>query len=256
MITGDTAGRSVLVTGAGSGIGEACVRRFVAHGRPVVAFDLNVDALTDIAPDSQVLLCRGDVRSAADLTAAVSAGIARFGDFGAVVCNAGIHRSNSILDITDHELQNMLDINVIGTVRTLRAVLPSIIDSGGGSVVLNVSDQWFVGKSNSFGYGLTKGALGQMTRQLAVDLAAKGVRVNAVCPGTIHTPLVDRALQRASERTGLSLDELWCQERADFPIGRVGEPDEVASLIEWLCGPDSGFCTGGHFPIDGGLTAR
>ena len=131
-----------------------------------------------------------------------------------------------------------------------------MIASGGGTVVINASDQWFVGKSESFAYGLTKGALGQITRSLAVDLAQYGVRVNAVCAGTIDTPLVDNVFRCLSDKTGKSVEEYRREEDALFPLGRMGRADEVAQVIYFLASDASSFVTGSHYLVDGGLVAK
>ena len=138
---------------------------------------------------------------------------------------------------------------------TLREAIPHIIEAGGGSVVINCSDQWFVGKAHSFAYGLTKGALGQITRSLSVDLGPEGVRVNAICPGTIHTPLVDNLFEKSSLRDNRPVEELWKEENSLYARGSVGTPDEVAELVYFLASEKSSFCTGGHYLIDGGLVA-
>lgn len=203
-----------------------------------------------------VMFVEADTRNREALTEAVQAGTGRFGPLSAVFANAGIHRSNTLLDISDAELHTMVDINIFGTINTLQAALPGIIETGGGAVVINCSDQWFVGKAHSFGYGLTKGALGQITRSLSIDLGPKKVRVNAICAGTIHTPLVDRIFERCSQAEGRPVEEFWAEENALFAGGRVGTPEEVARMVWFLATPESSFCTGGHFPIDGGLSAR
>lgn len=143
-----------------------------------------------------------------------------------VFANAGIHRSNTLLDVADEQMDLMIQTNIYGTVNTLREAVPEIIRTGKGSVVINASDQWFVGKPNSFVYGLTKGALGQITRSLSIDLAKYNIRVNAVCAGTTRTPLVDNLFK------------------------------EFAELVYFLAGDSASFCTGGHYLVDGGLVAK
>jgi len=126
--------------------------------------------------------------------------------------------------------------------------VPAILASGGGTVVINASDQSTVGKRASFAYGMTKGALGQIAKSLSLDLLPKGIRVNAVCPGTVHTPLVDRLFNEVSERTGESVDSMWQAENADYARGRAGDPDEVAELVHFLASDRSSFCSGGSLP--------
>ena len=180
----------------------------------------------------------------------------RFGALNSVFANAGIHRRDTLLDVSDEELHLVIDTNIYGTIDTLREAVPQLIKAGGGSVVINCSDQWFVGKAHTFAYGLTKGALGQMTRSLAIDLGPKNIRVNAICPGTIHTPLVDRLFEKFSAIDGKSIEQYWEEENALFARGEAGKPEEVANLVYFLASDQSSFCTGGHYLIDGGLVAR
>ncbi len=249
----------IFITGGATGIGAATVRLFIARGWNVVFMDIDHDEalrLTDaVAAPDRVVFTEGNTRSRADIEAAVNAAVERWGRVDSVFANAGIHRRNTLLDITDEELDLMIDTNIRGTVNTLRAAVPRIIASGGGTVVINVSDQWYVGKPHSFGYGLTKGALGQITRSLALDLGPEGVRVNAVCAGTVRTPLVDNLFKKYEAEGRGTAREFWDEENALYMRGRVGEPDEIARLVYFLASDESSFCTGGHFLADGGLVA-
>ena len=179
-----------------------------------------------------------------------------FGAINAVFANAGIHRKNTLLDISDEELRLMLDINVIGAVNTLRATVPHMAGNGGGAVVVNASDQVFIGKGASFGYGLTKGALAQLVKSCAIDFAPLGVRINAICPGTIHTPLVDKIFNHLSARTGVPVEEYLKEEADLFAAKRMGTPEEVAEMVWFLCSDAASFCTGANYLIDGGLVNR
>jgi len=249
--------KTVFITGGAAGIGAATVRKFATEGWNVVFMDL--DETGGRALESEVhgaVFVKGDTKSRADIAAAVEKAKSCFGSLDSVFANAGIHRKNTLLDISDEELDLVIQTNLYGTINTLRAAVPEIIASGGGSVVLMASDQSFIGKTASFAYGLTKGAIGQMTKSLALDLAGKGVQVNAVCPGTVRTPLVETLFGRLSARTGKPVEEYFTEEGDLFPIGRIGYPEEVAELVFFLASGKAPFITGALMPIDGGLTAQ
>lgn len=248
----------VYITGGASGIGAAAVVLFAERGWKVTFSDINKDLGEQLSQKlgDNVLFVEADTRSRAEIKNAIAQGIEKFGPLGSVFANAGIHRANTLLDVSDEELKTMIDINIYGTVHTLQAAVPHIIDAGGGSVVINCSDQWFVGKPHSFGYGLTKGALGQITRSLSIDLGKDNVRVNAICAGTIHTPLVDNLFDKFSKIEDKKIEEYWEEENALYARGTVGTPEEVAELVYFLASDASSFCTGGHYLIDGGLVAR
>lgn len=252
--------KTVFITGGSTGIGAASVVKFIKEGWNVAFMDINVPAAKVLqkvinAPE-KLLFCKGNTRNRDDIRRAVEATVNRFSRLHSVVANAGIHRCNTLLDITDEELDLMVQTNIYGTVNTLREAVPYIIESEKGSVVINTSDQWFVGKPNSFAYGMTKGALGQITRSLAIDLGPKGIRVNAVCAGTIRTPLVDNLFQSFAEVNSCSIEDYWLAENALYARGSAGEPAEVAEMIYFLASDASSFCTGGHYLVDGGLVAR
>lgn len=252
--------KTIFITGGATGIGAASVRKFIAEGWQVGFMDINVDEamkLTDDIDDNdRLLFVEGNTRNREYIHRAVSATVKKFGQLDSVFANAGIHRRDTLLDISDEELDLVIDTNIYGTVNTLREAVPYIIKAGGGSVVINASDQWYIGKAHSFAYGLTKGALGQITRSLSIDLGEYGIRVNAICPGTIHTPLVDNLFEKFSKIENKPVEEYWAEENALFSRGKVGTPDEVAELVYFLASDKSSFCTGGHYLIDGGLVAR
>lgn len=251
---------TIFITGGATGIGASSVIKFIDEGWNVAFMDIDSDAagklVEEIAAHDRLLFIEGNTRSREDIHRAVEATVARFGGLSSVFANAGIHQRNTILDITDEELDRVISTNIYGTVNTLREAIPHLIANKGGSIVINCSDQWFVGKAHTFGYGLTKGALGQITRSLSIDLGEYGIRVNAVCPGTIHTPLVDRLFERFSAIDHKSIEEYWEEENSLFARGSAGKPEEVAELVYFLASDKSAFCTGGHYLIDGGLVAR
>lgn len=251
--------KTVFITGGASGIGAACVRKFAAEGWNVAFMDLDCEMgrklVEELGAGERLLFRVGDTRSRTDIAAILSEAAERFGSIDSVFANAGIHQSNTLLSVSDDELKRIIDINIYGTVRTLQETVPYIIRAGGGSIVINVSDQWFVGKAHSFAYGLTKGALGQITRSLSIDLAEYGIRVNALCAGTIHTPMVDKIFDRASASSGRTVDDLWAEENSLFARGKVGTPQEASEVVYFLASDASSFCTGAHFLADGGLVA-
>lgn len=250
--------KTILITGASTGIGAATVRRFIAGGWCVAMVDINDEAGEALSEATGPFSAyfHADTRNADEVNAAVAAAKERFGTIDSVFANAGIHRRNSLLSTSDEEFDLVVKTNIYGTYNTLRAAVPAIIDAGGGSVVICASDQSFIGKGNSFAYGLTKGAMGQITKSLAIDLAPKGVRVNAVCPGTVATPLVDKLFHNIEAQGGPSAKELYEMEKDDFLLHRIAQPEEVAEAVFFLATDASSFCTGSLLPVDGGITAR
>lgn len=253
--------KSVFITGGASGIGAAAVRRFAAEGWHVTFMDIDARAARELIAGVEgpepVCFAEGSTRSRADIESALELAADEAGGVDAVFANAGIHRKNTIINITPDELSELIQTNIIGTVNTLQASIPYLANAAdGGAVVINASDQCFIGKGGNCGYGLTKGALGQLTRSAAIDLAHLGIRVNAVCPSTIDTPLVERCFDYVASRSGrVTADELRRDEDALFLRGRMGTADEVAAMVCFLASGQASFCTGGLYPVDGGLTA-
>ena len=251
---------TIFITGGSTGIGAASVRKFIQEGWNVGFMDINVAEAQRLEQSLNVperlLFVEGNTRVRDDIHRAVEAVVARFGALNSVFANAGIHRCNTLLDIADEELDLMIQTNIYGTVNTLREAVPELVKAGGGSVVINCSDQWFVGKAHSFAYGMTKGALGQITRSLSIDLGPKNIRVNAVCAGTIRTPLVDNLFKNFAEVNHCSMEDYWKAENQLYARGSAGQPEEVANLVFFLASDASSFCTGGHYLIDGGLVAK
>lgn len=252
--------KTIFITGGSTGIGAASVKKFINQGWNVGFMDLNEEdahkLVNDLNCPERLLFVKGNTRERKEIHNAVEQVVNQFKHLDAVFANAGIHRSNTLLDISDEELDLMIHTNIYGTVNTLREAVPHLVENGGGAVVINASDQWFVGKAHSFAYGLTKGAVGQITRSLSIDLGPKNIRVNAICAGTIQTPLVDKLFEKFAEVNNCSVEDYWKEENALYARGKVGQPEEVAEMVYFLASDASSFCTGGHYLIDGGLVAK
>ncbi|MFO1350892.1 MAG: SDR family NAD(P)-dependent oxidoreductase [Gammaproteobacteria bacterium] len=250
--------RVAFITGGATGIGRATVEKFAREGVQVGFLDRNepagAAAVAQLGAE-RVLFVAGDVSRRADVAKAIDRTAARFGGIDVLFPCAGIHRVNTVLDITEEDWDLVMNINLKGTLYVLMEGVPKLVAGGGGAVVLMASDQALVGKRGSFAYGASKGAVGQMTKSLAQDLGDKNIRVNAVCPGTIRTPLAEAAFDTFAARLGVPSAQLWEQEAQHYPLGKVGTPAEVAELVYFLASAKASFMTGGLYPIEGGLTA-
>jgi NAD(P)-dependent dehydrogenase (short-subunit alcohol dehydrogenase family) len=233
-------GRRALVTGAGSGIGAAVARRLAEEGAELLLADTAGDRVRDVAGElgEAVRWVQLDVRDEDAVRAAT-------GDLDVLVNVAGIGSTTSAPDTPLDVWEDVFAVNARGTFLCCKHAIPGMAARGGGSIVNVASVAALVGLRNRAAYSASKGAVVALTRALAVDHVADGIRVNAVCPGTVDSPWVRRLV----EESGESLDAL----RARQPLGRLGTTEEVAEAVEYLLTAE--FATGTVLVVDGGLTA-
>lgn len=251
----DLSGKVAVVTGAASGIGEAVVRVYLAHGARVVGVDADVrlpSVFADLGPSAGALRCVvGDVSRGETAEAYVREALDAFGRIDVMVNNAGVSIVKPIADHTPEEWERVMGVNVTSLYWSARAVVPVMKRQGGGLFLNTGSISSVVGIATQGAYGPSKGAVIQVTRQMAVEYAADGIRCNAVCPGTVDTPM----LRRAADDSGDPAAFLHGLEAA-HPIGRIASADEVAKFFLFLASDDARFFTGAVLMIDGGFTAR
>ncbi|MFJ3768133.1 SDR family NAD(P)-dependent oxidoreductase [Streptomyces sp. NPDC004288] len=243
-------GRVVLVTGAARGQGEQEARLFAAEGARVVLGDVLDDAGEALAKElgaDRAAYVHLDVTSEDDWTAAVAAATERFGRIDGLVNNAGILRFNELVSTPLEEFRAIVSVNQTGCFLGIRAVAPEIAAAGGGTIVNTASYTGITGMAGVGAYAATKHAVLGLTRVAALELAGKGIRVNAVCPGAIDT-----AMSNPEGVDPAATAELY---RKLVPLGRIGRPEEVAALALFLTGEDSAYITGQPFVIDGGWLA-
>ncbi len=235
MTTMSFSGKRALVTGAGSGIGAAVARRLAADGATVIVADLSPHAVADELGAQAVEL---DVRDETQVSAVMN-------DLDVLVNVAGIGSTTNAPETPLEVWENVFAVNARGTFLCCKHAIPGMAARGGGSIVNMASVAALVGLRNRAAYCASKGAVVSLTRALAVDHVSEGIRVNAVCPGTVDSPWVRRLVEDAGE----SLDAL----RARQPLGRLGTPEEIAAAVAYLASAE--FVTGSVLTIDGGLSA-
>jgi NAD(P)-dependent dehydrogenase (short-subunit alcohol dehydrogenase family) len=170
--------------------------------------------------------------------------------------NAGIHLFANIEQTTDEQFDNIVATNIAGTFFTVRSVLPIMKKQQYGSIVLMGSDQTISGKASSSIYGMTKGAIGQLTKSTAIDYAPYNIRVNCICPGTIDTPLLHKAVDVYVNLTSAKKEDVYKDLDKIQPMGRVGKPEEIAEAVAFLLSDDNSFMTGSLVSVDGGYVCQ
>ena len=237
-----------VITGASTGIGKAT--RDLLTDRGAIGYNLDIND----TGDPHFIKC--DVRSKEDIKNALAKVHGKEKRIDMLFANAGIHLFATMEETTDEEFENLLAINLRGTFYTVKYVLPYMKAQGKGSILLMGSDQSSVGKASSSVYGMTKGAIAQLTKSTAIDYAKFGVRVNCICPGTINTPLLHKAVDHFSKITGTGQADVYKSLDGVQPWGRIGLPEEIAATAAFLLSDESSFTTGALFPVDGGYIAQ
>jgi 2-keto-3-deoxy-L-fuconate dehydrogenase len=237
-------GKSVLVTAAAQGIGNAIATLFAKAGAKVLATDVNEALLKEIDGKDGIRTLKLNVLD----DAAVKALVAENGPFDVLVNSAGVVHNGTIMDMPDKDLEFAFDLNVKSMIRTIRAVLPSMLEKGDGAIVNIASVASSIkGVPNRFAYGVTKAAVLGLTKSVAADYVSKGIRINAICPGTVESPSLQDRLRAQGD-----YDAARAAFIARQPIGRIGTPEEIADLALYLA--TATYTTGQCYAIDGGWT--
>jgi NAD(P)-dependent dehydrogenase (short-subunit alcohol dehydrogenase family) len=257
-MTGRLEGKVAAITGAGSGIGRATALLFAGEGASVSVIDLNGVAAKETveqieAAGGRALALTADIVSAAQVASAFEHLVDEFGKVDVLYNNAGINSSGSVLTATEDDWDRCMAINVKGTFLCSQAAGALMAAAGSGSIINQGSVAALVGIANFASYCASKGAVVALTRSMSVDLAPQGVRVNAICPGTVFTTLMEPML---IARGGGDLDKGLAMTVSKYPIGRLGTPAEIAQVALFLAGDESSFVTGSVITADGGMTSQ
>jgi NAD(P)-dependent dehydrogenase (short-subunit alcohol dehydrogenase family) len=250
-------GKVVIVTGAASGIGEAIVREFLAaEAGGVVAVDINPDLAAIFYEEKnhykeKLQLFVGDVSLESTAAAYTKLAIDHFGKIDVMINNAAVSVVKSVIEHTPEEWDRVMNVNVKSIYLSARCVVPVMRRRGGGVFLNSGSISGVVGIHTQGAYAPSKGAVNQMTRQMAIEFAKDNIRVNAICPGTVDTPLVRKSAQASGDPEGYMrmLEE-------GHPLGRIASASEIAKFYLFMASDDAQFFTGSILMVDGGFTAK
>lgn len=253
--TGRLHGKSAVVTGAAFGIGRATAEAFAREGARLIATDVQGQPLLALAEElrrdgTEVETVVGDVSVEADARRMIGAAVDRFGRLDVLVANAGIIPLGDATEMTAADWDNVMAIDGRGMFLTCKFAIEAMVSTGGGAIVCLSSISGLAGQKRQAAYGPAKFVATGLTKHLAVEWADRGIRVNAVAPGTIRT---ERVKQLPDEPGGA---QYLAEIERMHPMGRIGEPAEVASVIVFLASDDASFVTGAVVPVDGGYLAQ
>lgn len=256
MTDHDLSGRVAIVTGAAMGIGKACALALARSGASVVLVDIDVPAgeaarAEVAAAGASAVFVRADVNSMADIEAAAAAAVAEFGGIDILVNNAARAIGGKVDEIDEATWNEVISTNLTSVWRGMKACVPIMKQRGGGSIVSMSSVQSLTGFSGWAAYAAAKGGINSLTQQAALDLAPHKIRVNAVAPGTIMTPLNERVFREHPDPDALI--RTWNEAH---PLGRFGQPEEVAEAVLFLASDRASFITGTILRVDGGLMVK
>jgi NAD(P)-dependent dehydrogenase (short-subunit alcohol dehydrogenase family) len=248
-VAGRLEGKVAVITGAASGIGRASARRFAAEGAHVVVADLDDRGGTALADEIGGLYVHADVTDADDVQEMYATAVERFGGLDVCFNNAGISPpdDDSILETEIDAWRRVQEVNLTSVYLCCKYGIPHLLERGGGAVINTASFVAVMGAATSqISYTASKGGVLAMSRELGVQFARQGVRVNALCPGPVNTPLLQELFAKDPERAARRL--------VHIPMGRFAEPDEIASAAAFLASDDASFITASSFLVDGGIS--
>lgn len=258
---GEHEGRVALVTGGSQGIGRAIGSALAREGSAVVVHGYTKELAQDVAGEiinkgGRAIAVAGPIDSAATSASAVKAAITEFGQLDTLVTSAGIQRYGDAVTTSEEIWDEVLDVNVKGVFLAARACLPYLRASAAGSLVVVSSVQAVASQRSVVAYTASKGALAALTRAIAVDESAYGVRVNSVSPGSIATPMLESSASLFAGGVQERVKEILDSWGRAHPLGRIGDPWEVAEVVSFLSSPRASFVTGADVRVDGGLLAQ